>query len=1019
MVFMLSILCLLFNMQISLNALLFPPPGLSTTEDDLWRGQSRANVNNAGRWGPNSPGNNGFTSFQQQQVPEARVGALSVDAPGAVASRRYPSKEAKLCGRASVNVDRIKKRSFRRAQRRAMHSSCGETMYRGKKRTVKQLGLPQPSPSKSVSQQYRPKLPIKGQRLRVLCLNLGGICSTTYDILAQWLQQDGKAYDILLFQETHFGLGKHETCYNLPGWAVVSSPDPAHRWAGVATLISHRVAQPNDVQFQTWQPGRILQVRIPAGRGNRKTHLDLFNIYQWAWDPDPSKKRLEKRNEVLMRLDKALRTVPRRHSLCIAGDFNCQLQPRAGCVGPCVATCSQLHAPDHHDFAEWLMAHNLCVLNTWSKASGRPTYSMPGTKATQTQIDYVITKNTSSDAKARMVTIDKSLNFSPWRQGSRHFALSTFLRSDVHFEPRPKKHAVPYSRQNLSNSIRQGTFQSDALKQEVAAALHDLDPAQTTAEQVNQTLLSACAKIFPAQATSSEPRPWQTLEVQVCVKNMWQAYHSMRRVSHLYPITIIPFRFRPIVAHCLSQDIPDNAQHLEVASRLAATWQDSKSLLSRCFHAIRMFTQFHKQHKVLKQRGQAKRKAKITSTLDAAQFAAEAGDMHKLYKEVRKLSPKNPKERIQIRGPNNQILSHASEHAEIVKHFKSVFTKHAPAEAMPELALHLPISAEEVQLSLRKQPSGKAVPPWLTPPEVWKLCSHDLMPHTQGMIKNYLSPGVLALPDSWTDSWLCLLPKPHKPAKIPKNLRPIALQCPLGKCIARILKQKLLDSHLTQFDQLPQYAYLPARSTLDAISRASMHCAKSRTVIKAQRVEIQDKREGRTPTLATGSAIFNLDMSMAFDLVSQDYLIAALKFAQVGDDIINVVLALQRSKYLVSHLGYEDTISLQNGIRQGCTLSPLLWVFATNYMLHQLGQITGTAWIQNGVTAFADDFITTFDVHCKQDADRMQRHILGLLQVLANAGMQVNPEKSSILLRFTGSQLKKWLKSRVKQVQGQ
>ena len=60
-------------------------------------------------------------------------------------------------------------------------------------------------------------------------------------------------------------------------------------------------------------------------------------------------------------------------------------------------------------------------------------------------------------------------------------------------------------------------------------------------------------------------------------------------------------------------------------------------------------------------------------------------------------------------------------------------------------------------------------------------------------------------------------------------------------------------------------------------------------------------------------------MSMAFDLVSQDYLIAALKFAQVGDDIINVVLALQRSKYLVSHLGYEDTISLQNGIRQGCT----------------------------------------------------------------------------------------------------
>ena len=141
----------------------------------------------------------------------------------------------------------------------------------------------------------------------------------------------------------------------------------------MATLVSHQVALPTDVQFQTWAPGRILQVRIPAGRGNRKTHIDLFNDYTWAWDPDPNKKRLQKQNEILMKLDKALRTVPRRHSLCVAGDLNCQLQPHPGCIGPCVATCSQLHAPDHHDFAEWLVAHSLCVLNAWSKASGKPT----------------------------------------------------------------------------------------------------------------------------------------------------------------------------------------------------------------------------------------------------------------------------------------------------------------------------------------------------------------------------------------------------------------------------------------------------------------------------------------------------------------------------------------------------------------------------------------------------------------------------------------------------------------------
>ena len=45
-------------------------------------------------------------------------------------------------------------------------------------------------------------------------------------------------------------------------------------------------------------------------------------------------------------------------------------------------------------------------------------------------------------------------------------------------------------------------------------------------------------------------------------------------------------------------------------------------------------------------------------------------------------------------------------------------------------------------------------------------------------------------------------------------------------------------------------------------------------------------------------------------------------------------------------------------------------------------------------------------------------HILALLQVLKQAGVQVNPEQSSILLRFTGSQLAKWFKSRIKQVKG-
>ena len=176
-----------------------------------------------------------------------------------------------------------------------------------------------------------------------------------------------------MLQESHHGLGKSEACYTVPGWTVISSPDPNHRWAGVVTMVSHRAAHPTQVQYQSWRHGRILQVRFPAGRGNRATHIVFLIFINGPGTPTPTKKRLEKQAHILIQLDKALHTVPRRHSLCIAGDFTCQLQPREGCIGPSVSSNTQLHAPDHSDLAEWIASNHLCVLNTWSKAAAKPT----------------------------------------------------------------------------------------------------------------------------------------------------------------------------------------------------------------------------------------------------------------------------------------------------------------------------------------------------------------------------------------------------------------------------------------------------------------------------------------------------------------------------------------------------------------------------------------------------------------------------------------------------------------------
>ncbi|CAE7394286.1 unnamed protein product [Symbiodinium sp. KB8] len=202
----------------------------------------------------------------------------------------------------------------------------------------------------------------------------------TYDVFMTWLSAEGKHYDILMLQETHHGLGKQFSEWVIPGYTFVSSPDPQSRYAGVAMLIATRVAKSAQVRHQVHVAGRLLHVRVPIGSGKQAAHLDLVCVYQWAWDADPEKQRAAKRQALWQRLDALLRSLPQRNSKCIAGDFNCALRPRAGCVG------QHLHRntagyPDVEDFGVILETHHLCALNTWTRAAAHPTYKQEGDQA--------------------------------------------------------------------------------------------------------------------------------------------------------------------------------------------------------------------------------------------------------------------------------------------------------------------------------------------------------------------------------------------------------------------------------------------------------------------------------------------------------------------------------------------------------------------------------------------------------------------------------------------------------------
>ena len=937
--------------------------------------------NYGGRRGPKSPGEvSDIQPRSQPGIPDARVVTVSAAVTEVrQAEGTATSGVAKLSGEAVKQQARERrvKRSFRRAVRRAQASADGATMYRGRRLTIRQLGTtPQQQQIPVTTAAIQRSSPERG--LRILTKNVGGLCTATHDIFMTWLTGPRNSYDIIFLQETHYGLGRTFTEYKVPGWSVISSPDPQHRWAGVAIYISNRVAGSSDIRFQELVPGRLLHARIPIGNGKQLTHIDLINVYQWAWDNDAAKQRLAKRQAVWQRLGRLLNSLPRRNVRCMAGDFNCNLKADQQHVGPgTFQGQGRAGYPDAGEFQQVMTAGQMCALNTWGPRRRSATYVDP-LKTHSSQIDFIALSLQHADPQARRSSTVPSIDFSPWREGGKHRAVTAVIRIPAFFAKVPPATAPGLCRSSLREALRHNTPQAQALDLQLQQQLAQASIA--SAPELTRVMHDCCRQHFPLGPKQAKPRAWQDPASMLDVKQLWTKYRDLKAFYKHH-------------------------RTLRLRGR-------SVGLVAYAFEAFRRHAAFNRCQKALRQRGRERRKAVIHEVLQAAEDAAKVGDMHALYQHVRRLAPKAPRERIQIRGPDNSILDPRQEFEAILKYFTKLYSQGPANAAVYHLSHDYNITDDEILYSLKQQTAGKAVPKDKVPPDVWKRCATILLPYVQMLFRQHLRAGAIALPTDWRDGWLHLLPKPNKPTKIPANLRPIALQCPLGKCLARIIKTRILTNLLPRLDDVPQYAYLPGRSTYNAISRIAQHCRNARTQLAGLRREVHDRRAGRACVQAEGAALLSIDMSKAFDQVSHEYLAASMRHLGIDEDTIHLTLALHQSSYHILHHNHEGHIMLCNGIRQGCVLSPLLWVCVTTYMLHRLAERTDSAWVRDEVTAFADDFISAFTLHSVADAHHLATRIQHLFDVLREAGMQVNAEKSRFLIKAVGGPLHSWLSKR-------
>lgn len=151
------------------------------------------------------------------------------------------------------------------------------------------------------------------------------------------------------------------------------------------------------------------------------------------------------------------------------------------------------------------------------------------------------------------------------------------------------------------------------------------------------------------------------------------------------------------------------------------------------------------------------------------------------------------------------------------------------------------------------------------------------------------------------------------------------------------------------------------------------------------------------------AAIMYIDIADAFGSINRDSLSYILREYGVSDDFIQYINAYYSNfEYYVRNREITmENIKWNDGLVQGCPMSPILFITVMNYVLTYLdrtfkdkyGYEYGGDKAKLLLTAYVDDICIVV-----KDVDSLHEIYTELVNILKNIGMKINPSKSGIML---------------------
>uniref|UniRef100_A0A670HXI2 Reverse transcriptase domain-containing protein n=1 Tax=Podarcis muralis TaxID=64176 RepID=A0A670HXI2_PODMU len=310
-----------------------------------------------------------------------------------------------------------------------------------------------------------------------------------------------------------------------------------------------------------------------------------------------------------------------------------------------------------------------------------------------------------------------------------------------------------------------------------------------------------------------------------------------------------------------------------------------------------------------------------------------------------------------------------------------------------ETLLNEPITVEEVRYTIKKMKPGKAPGPDGFSQKYYKSLEEHLAPVLCKVINNILQGG--GIPDSWREAHITVIPKADSDRLDIKNYRPISLLNNDYKIFAGIMANRL-KKYLNKVIHKDQAGFLPGRQIKDNV----------RHVINI--IEYLERRND------IPAALIFIDAEKAFDNVSWHFLIKCMEKVGIRGPFLEGIKSIysgQRAKLIINNY-LTKSFMITKGTRQGCPLSPLLFIMVLEVILNKIRETSGIRGIKIGIKeyklkAYADDLVITVE-----NPTKGINKVIELMEEFGRlSGFKLNKDKTKMLTRNVDEKSKNKIES--------